>query len=547
MTGTFASGPLELRDSALFTDLYELTMAASYLREGMHGPATFSLFVRKLPATRSFLVAAGLEDVLDYLRNLRFSGASIDYLRELGDFDERFLEFLRELRFTGEVRAMPEGTVVFADEPLLEVTAPIIEAQLVETAVLNFCHYQTLVASKAARSVIAARGRPIVEFGLRRTPGLDAGLKAARSAYLAGAVMSSNVLAGRWYGIPPTGTMAHSYVAAFPSEIDAFRAFARAFPRRTTLLIDTYDTEVAAAKAVEVAREMAARGERLAGVRLDSGDILALSRSVRAILDGAGLRDVRIFVSGGLDEHMIEAWLAAGAPIDAFGVGTRMDVSADAPYLDMAYKLVQYNGRPVLKTSAGKATFPGEKQVYRFRDEKGQFTGDVLALRDEPPAPTGEPVLGTVMAAGRLAEPHPTLARVREHCAAQLKALPEAVRRLGNARPYPVRLSGGVLRLRRSVTAKVIAAEVAPARRRPAPLTTLDRLRREEGTMARQPPQAARSPKAGRPPEETVAPARVRRRRKSARVAVRKGTTLLQTGHGPRITQAVKKPKVKKR
>jgi nicotinate phosphoribosyltransferase len=540
--GAFVTGPLVIHDAALFTDLYELTMAASYFREGMNGPATFSLFVRRLPKTRAFLVAAGLEDALEYLRGFRFADGAIEYLRTLGLFDAAFLDFLRGVRFTGRVRALPEGTPFFADEPLLEVTAPIIEAQLVETAVINVCHFQSLLVSKAARSVLAARGRPLVEFGLRRTAGLDAGMKAARCAYIAGATTSSNVLAGLAYGIPPTGTMAHSYVAAFPREIDAFRAFARAFPRTTTLLIDTYDTVVAAHKAVEVAKEMEARGERLSAVRLDSGDIPALARAVRRILDAAGLGYVRIFVSGGLDEHMIDEWLTAGVPIDAFGVGTRMDVSADAPYLDMAYKLVAYEGRAVLKTSAGKATLPGEKQVYRSRDARGRLAGDVLALLDEPaPAPGAEPLLGPVMEGGRMLAPHPPLAAVREHCAAQLAALPEPVRRIENPEPYPVRRSARLAALQRSVVARVVAAEVAPVRRAQHP--------REERRMARQERtlQPPRSPKAGRPPEEIVTSPRVRRRQKRASVAVRKGTTLLETDHGPRVTLAAKKPKVKKR
>jgi nicotinate phosphoribosyltransferase len=544
--GSFVSGPLEVRDAALFTDLYELTMAASYARERMQGPATFSLFVRRLPATRAFLVAAGLEDALEYLRNFRFSTSSLDYLRSLGDFDDAFLSMLGGLRFTGDVRAVAEGTVVFADEPILEVTAPIVEAQLVETALLNICHYQTLVASKAVRSVMAAGGRPVVEFGLRRAPGLDAGMKAARSAYLAGADMSSNVLAGLWYGIPPTGTMAHSYVSAFVHEIDAFRAFARAFPRRTTLLIDTYDTEVAAAKAVEVAREMAARGERLAGVRLDSGDIVRLSRSVRGILDEAGFPGVRIFVSGGLDEHMIEAWLAAGAAIDAFGVGTRMDVSADAPYLDMAYKLVTYDGRQVLKTSAGKATFPGAKQVYRFRDRDGSFAGDLVALLDEPPPEGGLPLLRTAMTDGRLVEPHPSLAAIRAHCAAQVGALPGGVRRLVRAERYPVRYSEALLARRRSVTARVVAEEIAPAR--PALAHPAAGPGREVGAPRnRARATAPRSAKAGRPPADVLVPGRVRRRQRTARAQVRKGTTLMQAGQGPRVMRAAGKPKTKKR
>jgi nicotinate phosphoribosyltransferase len=450
--GVFASGPLTLRDAALFTDLYEITMAASYFHERMNGIATFSLFVRRLPKGRSFLIAAGLEDVLDYLAGFRFSEEAIGYLRSLGRFDSAFLEFLSGLRFTGEVRALPEGSVLFQDEPLLEVTAPIIEAQLVETAVMNFCHFQTLLASKAARCVIAARGRPVVEFGLRRTHGLDAGMKAARSAFIAGATTSSNVLAGLSYGIPPAGTMAHSYVSAFTREIDAFRTFARSFPASTIFLIDTYDTVAAAHKAVEVAKEMRARGERLVGVRLDSGDIVSLSKEVRQVLDNAGFSDVRIFVSGGLDEESIDQFLDAGAPIDAFGVGTRMDVSADAPYLDMAYKLVRYGGRYVLKTSAGKETWTGEKQVYRFRGLDGCFVHDLIALGDEPPSsPEAEPLLLKVMESGRPLAPHTTLTELRDRCAKQVAALPEEIRRLKGSCSYPVKYSDRLVSLQRSL------------------------------------------------------------------------------------------------
>jgi nicotinate phosphoribosyltransferase len=462
--GAFASGPLLARDAALFTDLYELTMAASYLREGMRGAATFSLFVRQLPPGRSFLVAAGLEDALNFLRDFRFSDDALSYLDSLDLFDPSFLEFLRRLRFTGLVRAVPEGTAVFQNEPLLEITAPIIEAQLVETAVLNLVHFQTLLTSKAARCVLAAHGRPVAEFGFRRTHGLDAGMKAARCAFVAGASTSSNVMAAFHYGIPPTGTMAHSYVSAFPREIDAFRAFARAFPARTVLLLDTYDTVAAARKAVVVAKEMEASGQRLAGVRLDSGDLVALSAKVRQILDEGGLAYVKIFVSGGLDEASIGEHLAKGAPIDAFGVGTRMDVSADLPYLDMAYKLVEYDGRPVLKSSAGKGTWAGQKQVYRLLQSGEGFAGDVVALREEP-APPGavEILLRSVMEGGRLLAPHPTLAEIRDYCAAQIASLPEDLRQLRPIAAYPVSYSERLVSLQRALEARVEAAEIAPA------------------------------------------------------------------------------------
>ena len=461
--GAFVSGPLLTRDAALFTDLYELTMAASYLREGMRGPATFSLFVRQLPRDRSFLVAAGLEDVLNFLRGFRFSDEALLYLDSLDLFDPVFLEFLRDLRFRGLVRALPEGTVVFPNEPLLEITAPIIEAQLVETAVLNLIHFQTLLASKAVRCVLAARGRPVVEFGLRRTHGIDAGMKAARCAFIAGASMSSNVLAGLHYGIPPTGTMAHSYVSAFPREIDAFRAFARAFPAQTVLLLDTYDTIAGARKAARVAKEMEAKGQRLSGVRLDSGDLAGLSHQVRRILDDAGLAYVKIVVSGGLDEASIGECLAKGAPIDGFGVGTRMDVSADLPYLDMAYKLVEYDGRPVLKSSAGKGTWAAQKQVYRRLRSGEGFAGDVLALREEPPPPGAvEILLRSVMERGRLLAPHPALTTVRDYCAAQVASLPEELRELREPAAYPVSYSERLVSLQRALEAQVEAAEAAP-------------------------------------------------------------------------------------
>jgi nicotinate phosphoribosyltransferase len=440
--GSFVSGPLLLRDAALFTDLYELTMAAVYFRRRMHQPATFSLFVRRLPSERAFLVAAGLEDVLEFLRTFRFSDQSIARLGSLGRFQNEFLDFLRGLRFTGDVHAVPEGTVIFADEPFMEVTAPMVEAQIVETALINFCHCQTLITSKAARSVIAAAGRPVAEFGLRRTPGTDAGVKAARSAFIAGCALTSNVLAGAEYDIPLTGTMAHSYVTAFAREADAFDAFAESFPDSTVLLLDSYDTIAAAHKAVAVARRLAAEGHHLAGVRLDSGDLVTLSHEVREILDSAGLPEVQIFVSGGLDELAVEQLLSAGAPIDAFGIGTRMNVSADAPSLDMVYKLVDYAGRDVLKLSEGKETWVGAKALYRRRDSSGRLEGDLLTLRDEPaPDGFGESLLEPVMRDGNLVRPHPPLSEIRDRCADQIAALPEGLKELHAAGEYPVRIS----------------------------------------------------------------------------------------------------------
>ena len=454
--GPFVSGPLALADSALLTDLYELTMAAAFLREGVNDSATFSLFVRRLPPERGFLVAAGLEDVLEFLRGLRFSADALAYLRSLRRFEPGFLDYLAALRFTGDVRAVREGTVVFADEPLLEVTGPLIETQIVETAVIHFCHLQTVQASKAARSVLAADGRTLAEFGLRRTHGMDAGMKAARAAWLTGFGSTSNALAGRTYGMPLSGTMAHSFVGAFPRELDAFEAYARAFPDGAVLLLDTYDTAAAAQLAVEVARRLAAGGHRLAGVRLDSGDLAGLSREVRGILDAGGCPDVEIIVSGGLDEHDIAALLAAGAPIDAFGIGTRLNVSADAPSLDMVYKLVGLGGRDVLKLSPGKETWVGRKQVLRRVDAEGQLEGDRLALEEEPVPAGAVGLLEPVMRGGELLRPHPTLADLRAHCARQLAALPPGLRRLRDAVKYPV-VPSEALRARQSLAISVAA------------------------------------------------------------------------------------------
>lgn len=471
--GVFRSGPVRLDHAGLFTDLYELTMAASYVREGMGGDATFSLFVRHLPAGRPFLVFAGLEDTLRYLEALGFDDEALRYLERLDLFDPGFLEFLRTVRFTGDVWAMPEGTVAFANEPLLEVTAPLVEAQLVETAVLNLCHGPTVVASKAVRAVMAAGGRPVIDFGLRRSPGVHQGMGATRAALIAGYEGTSNVLAGMAYGATPAGTMAHSFVSAFPSEVEAFRAFARAFPDGTVLLIDTYDTAAGAVKAAEVAKELEAGGHRLVGVRLDSGDLVGLSREVRGMLDRAGLHDVRIMASGGLDEVEIARCLAAGAPLDAFGVGTRVSVAADAPYLDMAYKLVRYAGRDVLKLSEGKETLPGEKQVFRVTTAppaRRRFVEDRIALRSEgpPPGPV-ETLLRPVMRRGRIVGALPSVDAIRARCRAQVAALPAAVRRLEAAREYPVRCSEALRAHGERLRAQAVAAELSGSPVAPAP------------------------------------------------------------------------------
>jgi nicotinate phosphoribosyltransferase len=411
-------------DRALLVDLYELTMAQAYLDAGVaERRATFSMYFRSLPRGWRYLVAAGLEDALAYLETLSFDEDDLEHLAALRLFSDELLARLRDLRFSGEVRAMREGTLVFPEEPLLEVSAPVLEAQLVETYLLNQVHLQTLLAAKAARSVDVAQGRMLVDFGLRRTHGRDAGLKAARSSWLAGFDATSNVLAGVRYGIPVAGTMAHSYVVAFEGELPAFRAYARSYPDSSVLLVDTYDTLQGLRNAAAVGQELAASGHRLRGVRLDSGDLVELSREARAILDEAGLEDAMVFASGNLDELEIERLLSAGAPVEGFGVGTRMATSADAPFVDMVYKLVELDGRPVLKLSRGKATLPGPKQVWRL-EEGGRLRHDLLGLAFEDGSGGGRPLLEPVMANGRRLLDEP-LAAARERCAAERAKLGE--------------------------------------------------------------------------------------------------------------------------
>lgn len=433
------------RNMALLVDQYELVMADSYLRQKMNQPATFDLFIRHLPPRRSFLVSAGLETALYYLEHLRFDGEAIGYLAGLHLFSDVFLEYLREFRFTGDVRAIPEGEVCFPPEPLLEVTAPRIEAQIVETFLLNALNFQVMVASKAARVVLAARGRGVVDFSPRRDHGADAAMKAARAAYLAGCVGTSNVLAGKEYEIPVYGTIAHSYVMSFADELAAFRAYGRDFPHNAILLIDTYDTVQGARHAVTVARELAARGQTLRGVRIDSGNLSALSRQVRRILDEAGLTAVQIFLSGELDEDRIEALLADGAAADAFGVGTAMGTSGDAPSLGGVYKLVEDDRGPRVKLSTGKATLPGRKQVWRRRGAGGP--ADVIALEEEPPVPEADPLLVQVMAGGATIRQE-RLADARVRCAKRLHGLPAAYTDLHTAPVPPVSLSDRLAALR---------------------------------------------------------------------------------------------------
>jgi nicotinate phosphoribosyltransferase len=441
------------------TDLYELTMAASYFEQEMFAPATFSLFVREYPPNRSYLVCAGLDRVLDYLEAFRFRSDDLEYLRQTTLFPDKFLAFLESMSFTGEVRAIPEGRIIFCDEPLIEITAPVMEAQLVETFVINAINLSTLIATKASRCLHAAGSRRLVDFSLRRTHGMDAGLMVARASYIGGFIGTSNVQAGKIYGLPIYGTMAHSYVESFDQEIDSFRAFAKSFPDNTVLLIDTYDTLAGAQKAVIVAREMAKTGKTLRAVRLDSGDMVQLSQQVRQILDQAGFPGVRIFASGGFDEFKIQEILAVGAKIDAFGVGTKMGVSADAPYLNMAYKMVEYNNRSVMKLSSGKVSLAGPKQVFRQRDEQGTFKRDFIGLQEEIVA-DAEPLLIRVMQGGkRLLESEP-LVDIQQRFLKEFVQLPESYKNLKGISDYPVTITLSLQTLQDQVSKEIRQKEM---------------------------------------------------------------------------------------
>lgn len=425
---------------SLLVDLYELAMVEAYRREGMAGrAATFSLFVRGLPEERNYLVAAGLDDVLAWLEELRFDAEARAAVGRLGVFPDEFVEWLGGLRFTGSVRAVPEGTIVFGHEPILEVDAPIAEAQLAETFLLNQITLQTVRATKAARCLHAAGGRAVVDFALRRTPGIDAGMKVTRVSRLVGLDGTSNVAGADRYGIPASGTMAHAFVQAYEDETEAFRAFVRAFGDETVLLVDTYDTRTGIERAIEVAAEARSRGVEIRAIRLDSGDLAELARHCRGRLDGAGFPHVRIMASGGLDEHEIHRLLAAGAPIDGFGVGSTLGASDDAPTLDTVYKLVSYDGRPVHKTSPGKANWPGAKQVWRAPG----WANDTITLADEPaPGPAHTPLLVEVMHAGeRTPAGRRTLAESHEHFRKEWAALPDEIRRLDNPTPHLVDIS----------------------------------------------------------------------------------------------------------
>jgi len=439
--------------SPLLTDLYQLTMLQGYFEAGMTDSAVFELFVRKLPPARNFLVAAGLEQALEFIAGLRFADDELAWIDSSGIFARGFAERLADLRFTGDVHAMPEGTVFFPNEPILRITAPMPEAQLLETRLVNLLHYETLVASKAARSRLVAPGKRLIDFGLRRAHGAEAGLLAARASWLAGFDGTATTLAAPAFGIPVFGTMAHSFVQSHADEAEAFEHFARVFPANAVLLIDTYDTVAGAHKVVA----LAAGGMPVRGVRLDSGDLGALAREVRGVLDAGGLKQSTIFASGNLDEYRVRELVESGAPIDAFGIGTALVTSSDAPALDMVYKLQEYGERPRRKRSTGKATWPGRKQVFRRYAADGAMAGDVVTIEGDPQE--GAALLAPVMRAGRRVAAAVALDEVRRHAVGELARLPPALTRLEDAPAYPVEIAPALVHLAAEVDRTTAATE----------------------------------------------------------------------------------------
>jgi nicotinate phosphoribosyltransferase len=438
--------------SPLTTDLYELNMVQAYLDRGEDKRAVFEFYVRRLPARRGFLLAAGLEEALAYLETLRFSAAEIDWLKNTKRFRSNLIDYLAGFRFTGDVHAIAEGTICFPNEPLIRITAPLPMAQLLETRLINILHFHTMVASKAARMVLAAPGKILADFGLRTAHGAEAGLFSARASYIAGFAGAANVLAGERYGIPIVGTMAHSFVQVHDDETTAFENFARSRPEGIILLIDTYDTEAGARKVVQLAPKLKADGIAIRGVRIDSGDLTAMAKKVRGILDAGGLNDVIILVSGGINEDALQTMMATKAPIDGYGIGVNLDASIDAPSLDCAYKLQEYDGRPRRKLSEGKVTWPGSKQVWRSYGADGRMSGDILSLENDSQA--GDPLVAPVMRAGKRLTPAPTLAQIREHTARELARLPEPLRKLETGTDYPVQISKALNALAAEIDAK---------------------------------------------------------------------------------------------
>lgn len=444
---------------ALLVDLYEFTMSQSYFLHKKDAWATFDLFVRQLPLNRGYLVSCGLEDLLAYIRGLRFTKDDIAFLKSRKIFSNGFLCYLRNFSFHGDIWAMPEGEIFFAQEPCVRVTAPIIEAQLIESYFLNTVNLQTMIASKAARVVRAAQGRGVVDFSLRRTHGAWAGVKVARCAYIAGCDGTSNVLAGKLYGIPVSGTMAHSYVAAFKKERDSFSSYARTFPDRTILLVDTYNVRKGLKNAVAVGLELKKKGHRLLGIRLDSGDIVSLSIFARKMLDHAGLEYVKIFATGNLDEFRIGELLSRGACVDSFGVGTNMGTSSDAPSLDVIYKMSEIRagaGRflPTMKLSKEKSTYPGRKQVIRQQDKRGRFVKDILALEKEKI--TGRPLLVRVAQKGRVIYKAPSLDEIRCLVKHNLAHFSPALLEVFPKYKYPVLVSPQLAELRSGLSRQLV-------------------------------------------------------------------------------------------
>jgi nicotinate phosphoribosyltransferase len=446
--------------SVLLTDLYQLTMLQGYFDQGMEETAVFEFFVRKFPPQRNFLIAAGLEQALSFVENLRLTSEELKWISDHGAFRPAFVRYLEKLHFTGDIHAMPEGTVFFPNEPILRVTAPLPQAQLVESRLINLLHFQTLLASKAARSVLVAPNKLLVDFGLRRAHGAEAGLLAARASYLAGFAGSATVLAAPLFNVPVFGTMAHSFIQAHDDEIVAFDHFAHSLPDNVILLIDTYDTEAAAEKVVRLAPKLEQEGIRIKGVRLDSGDLAEHAFKVRRILDQGGLKHVTIFASGSVDEYVLERLLQKGAPIDGFGIGTHMDTSADAPYLDCAYKLVEYAGKARRKRSEGKVLWPGRKQVYRSYDEAGCITGDVLTVEGD--MREGEPLIRQFMEGGQRVSAGESLHDLRKRALAEIKRLPRSLLSLERAPNYSVTVSEALRDLAQQVDAgQVRNAQIA--------------------------------------------------------------------------------------
>ena len=448
--------------SPLLTDLYQLTMLQAYFAHGMREKAVFEFFVRKLPPQRNFMLAAGLEQALEFLEQLRFEQEELAWLEQSGLFRKDFVEHLRGLRFTGDVYAMPEGTLFFPQEPILRVVAPLPQAQLIESRLINLVHFETIVASKAARSVLAAPDKLLVDFGLRRAHGAEAGLLAARASYLAGFSGTATVLAAPLFGIPLFGTMAHSFVQAHDDEAAAFVDFAKVFPGNTVFLIDTYDTESAARKIVALAPQLQQAGIAIKGVRLDSGDLAALARNVRRILDDGGLTRTTIFASGNLDEYRVRELLAAGAPIDGFGIGSSLVTASDAPFLDAVYKLQEYAGKPRRKRSSGKATWPGRKRVYRHYRDDGLLDHDVVTLEDD--VQPGNPLLQLVMRDGRRVNASPGIETLRAYAKAQLATLPQHLRELhSSTEPYRVEIAPALQGLAAMLDQQSVSVQPLPA------------------------------------------------------------------------------------